>query len=268
RWKFNQALNVNFGLFLLPFGTQDHNYYCPLRLLNYRSWALERIIPTGWHEMGFKIDGTLPFNNNRLTYDIALTNGVATNTWTGHLHAESEDNNSNKRLTSRLNYYFGRDWNTGVSYSPGKYDDKSKFNLDLFGVHLQKKSKPFFSLSGELPMVSPLDRLEMECGYTQTQIEDVQGHWKRQAWYLEGGFIIPVPGFHEEIHWLTPLMRYQEIDPNDEVANNQDQRELTLGLKFDISESFIFRLEHNWITEKHDDSIRNNAWVIGVTFAF
>ena len=71
-YKFNDALNVKGGLFLIPLGILNETHEPPTYYGVERNEVETRIIPTTWRELGFGVHGLL---GQGFKYDVGVTTG-------------------------------------------------------------------------------------------------------------------------------------------------------------------------------------------------
>ena len=96
-YRFNDAVNVKGGLFLIPLGILNLTHEPPTYFGVERNEVETRIIPTTWRELGFGVHGAL--GTGGLRYDVGLTTGFnsgklddpATGIGSGHQEGSQAD---------------------------------------------------------------------------------------------------------------------------------------------------------------------------------
>ncbi len=217
-WKFFPYLKFTMGKFLMPFGLQDEIYYCPLRWSNHLPLILSALIPERWSETGIKLSGKTDFN---FEYDIVVVNGLKGPTPDDQQYI---DNNNDKMLGGRLIFNFISSLKLVASIAKGKYDEQELYNIAFYGTHFKFDYEDFY----------------LRGGYTIGSVDDSFGTYKRWGYYIESLYDL-----HYDID-IDPIFRYQTIDPNDRILDNNDINQLTVGFRLMLAEGFQFLTEYQY----------------------
>jgi Gram-negative porin len=157
------------------------------------------------------------------------------------LEGGSGDNNDDKAFGGRIAYAWLPEYEVGMSYYQGAYDDDGDLDFTAFGVDINYTST-YFSVRGE---------------YIETQTEDFNDHgdtdeYDRDGWYLQGSWYMKQTG----IDLLAPV---EVVAQWSEVNEFQGSERWALGVNYWLTPSVPLKFS---IDETELDSGENQTRVI------
>lgn len=295
-WTPNKYFRMILGRDFPCIGLQDKVYYptSQYRLFALAPYAYYQILrATGWWDAGIHLHGTIPLGENmKLFADISLINGPGDQHNGAHylethmipneqgymfenFHSKARqpwDNNKSKHIAARLAFSPIENFEFGGSYMTGKYDVDDKYNADYLFAHL---------LYGG-------DRLTVAAEYAQIMVQvpdsnfnmptftDVDGiifdnknigdkQVTQYSWYISAGYKFFVD---TKIHYIEPVVRYEEMDPwKEDAMDRGDRRVIWAGIRFSPMKHWIFKAAYLYQTEKYKD-LKNDGFVIETVVDF
>jgi hypothetical protein len=259
-WEF---LTLRGGVLLMPLGRLNVNHDAPSLELTDRPLMHQYIIPTTWWEMGAGLTGRVSAGPLLFSYELYAVNGLNSNIadGAGLRNARGsviEDNNSDKAITGRLSGYYYRprgrfipSLEVGLSGYSGEYD-RRHHRVNIVAADWLVRNA-YFELAGEYA------RVFIDAGFDDDYLlssrravpTDMQG------FYIEARGRLPLrlffPGLRALPRWLGEaslalVLRYEEVDTDMSVVNENDRRRLSLGLNLRLSSAFVFKNELQFTT--------------------
>lgn len=276
QWRLGEPLTLTFGRFWLPFGTlgKDKIHQPTAEAVSY-PYTISRALPFHNADNGVKLSGEV----NRISYEIALTNGFAGLDEEGGilLRGLAQDNNRNKRATGRVAFHPIEDLELGASHTTGAWDDEDEADISLWGVDAKYE----------------LDRLEIEAEYVGGRLENPDdavvtvngtlrcnptatdpacqepdalrdhlgplspGDHNRTAYYLQVAY--QVLKNQLGLHSLEGIVRYDAFF-RDEEEDGGDRSRVTVGVNLSPKPHFRLKAEYQVVSEPGDqEAVENNG---------
>lgn len=156
-WKplRNDALELAFGKFVVPFGIEHRVHASPSNKLITRPLPMESIVPGTFSDAGINAAGIFPLATwAKINYSVYTINGLGDKNKDGIFQQDNvkgddvRDINDNKSIGFQLNLIpLGgietRGIEVGGSGLFGKWDVKDKHSYTMFGAHLIANFEPF-----------------------------------------------------------------------------------------------------------------------------
>jgi hypothetical protein len=257
-WEF---LTLRAGILLMPVGRLNVNHDSPSLELTDRPLMHQYIIPTTWWETGAGLTGRLHSGPLLFSYELYAVNGLTSKISDGPGLRDArgsvlEDNNPDKAITGRLAAYYyqprGR-WvpsvEVGLSGYTGAYD-RSRHRVNIVAADLLARNA-YFELAGEYA------RVFLDAGFD----DDFALSSRRavptamQGFYVEARARLPLRLLYRKLEnlprWLGEAslllaLRYEEVDTDLAVVNENDRRRLSLGLNLRLAAAFVWKHELQW----------------------
>lgn len=257
-WEF---LTLRAGLVLMPIGRLNVNHDAPSLELTDRPLMHQFIIPTTWWEMGAGLTGRVSAGPVLFSYELygvnGLTSAIADGAGLRNARGSvTEDNNSDKAFTGRLSAYYyqprGRFVPTvelGLSGYSGEYD-RSHHRVNIVATDLLVRNA-YFELAGEYA------RVFIGAGFDDDYLVSTRAAvpTDMQGFYIEARGRLPLRKFFPRLQvlpqWLGEAslllaLRYEEVDTDMSVDNENDRRRLSVGLNLRLSSAFVWKHELQW----------------------
>lgn len=256
--KMWEPLTLRSGILLMPLGRLNVNHDAPSLELTDRPLVNTYIIPSTWWEAGAGLTGRINTGPLLWSYELYAVNGLgsAIADGPGLRNARGsvlQDNNGDKALTGRLSAYYyqprGR-WvptvEAGLSGYTGEYD-RQKHRIHLLAADLLIRN-------AYLELVGEYARAFIDQGFDDDYALSSRAAvpTAMQGFFVELRGRLPlrrlVPKLKEIPSWLgeTSLLlalRYEEVDTDLSVRNENDRRRLSVGLNLRLSAAFVFKHE-------------------------
>lgn len=260
--KLWEALTLRAGIILMPVGRLNVNHDAPSLEFTDRPLVDTYIVPSTWSEVGAGLTGRVRSGPMLFGYELYVVNGItsAISDAQGLRDARGsilEDNNGDKGVTGRVSAYYyqprGR-WRptieVGLSGYTGDYD-RSRHRANLLALDLFIRNS-YLELAGEYV------RAFIDAGFDDdyalsSRLAVPTG---MQGFYLELRGRLPLrllwrrlgslPAWLGEASLLLAL-RYEEIDTDMSVINQNDRRRLSIGMNFRMSSAFVWKHELQFI---------------------
>jgi len=138
--------------------------------------------------------------------------------------ATSGDNNNDKAFGGRMAYAWLPEFELGLSYYSGAYDDDGDLDFTAYGVDLNYVST-YFNVRGE---------------YIDTQTEGFDDHgdkgtYDRDGWYLQGSWYLKQTG----IDFLAPV---EVVIQRSEVNKFEGSERWAFGVNYWLTPNAVFKL--------------------------
>jgi hypothetical protein len=259
--KLWDLLTLRAGILLMPVGRLNVNHDSPSLELTDRPLMHQYIIPTTWWETGAGLTGRTNAGPLLLSYELYAVNGLTSKIADGPGLRDArgsvlEDNNPDKAITGRLSAYYyqprGR-WvpsvELGLSGYTGAYD-RSRHRVNIGAADLLVRNA-YFELAGEYA------RVQLDAGFD----DDFALSSRRavptamQGFYVEARARLPLRLLFRQLRnlprWLGEAslllaVRYEEVDTDLSVDNENDRRRLSLGLNLRLAAAFVWKHELQW----------------------
>lgn len=256
--KLWDALTLRAGIILMPLGRLNVNHDAPSLELTDRPLVDTYIIPSTWSEVGAGLTGRINTGPVLLAYEVYAVNGLGSAIADGNGLRSArgsllEDNNSDKAFTGRLSAYYyqprGR-WRpnleVGLSGYTGEYD-RSHHRINLLAADLLLRNA-YLELAGEYA------RAFIDSGFDDDYAlsSRLPVPTAMQGFYLELRGRLPlrllVPRLRTLPLWLGEAslllaLRYEEIDTDLSLVNQNDRRRFSVGLNLRLSAALVFKHE-------------------------
>lgn len=251
-WQLAESAAIYMGRFYAPFGIERKYWYPSLNPFVSRPMPSKEITLANWYSVGVGIKGAIPLETTAFNYDIALVNGL-TSPLRDVLHPDDpslvpmRDNNTDKALVGRLGFSLFQGLEFGTSFYTGKYDEGERYRISFLSSDANWEFKNL-SLRGE---------------YVWSPLETAGGNYNRSGFYLQVAYQL----FREYkyLNYLELAARYDTLDLNRDVIDNEDLNRLTLGLNISPYPHFLFKIDYEIITERAAPKLANNGiWIQSV----
>ena len=226
---FQKNMALRIGAVIAPFNRFD-DFHAPLEnMLITRPQMSREISVSAWKEVGVVFHGNLSVNPSAyLNYDLYLINGLGSGS---RLRGSRQyrDNNDAKSLGFRLSGVFHDRFEVGGSFYHGAWDDGSKHNLDMFGLHLLGRTGDL-SLYGEFSKALSGNPDPYETG-------------KTEVYFIQGSYLIR--------RHFRPSVRFGSLDYLDlsdalgRKPTDFDRKILALGFNYYLTPSVVFKVEYD-----------------------
>lgn len=275
-----EHLSLRMGKFYSPFGLELREYQYPVRKMTSRPFMARNLLFNEWTETGLNVYGRVGNKKLSIEYDIAAVNGpngddpdgngipeileVGTSAnpnvgGTGNAK-QNRDNNNSRTLIGRVSLNLPHGIVLGASYSEGRYSDQGvgedKFTLmgvdanfrmeglDVRGEWVSRKADIPAAL---VPAVFPSDEM------------------KSSSYYLQASYKMHL---HKEgIEYIEPVVRYDYLEPNDEVSDDKRTR-ITLGMNYAPYPHFKFMAEWQINDQEASPDLKDNGFMLSATVDF
>lgn len=226
-YTFSDLLKVRVGKMFTPFGVFNQIHTAKPAFLAVKEAAstnkperivedADRFFPRWGAGIGFQGDGTMaemPFD-----YDVLIANGEQDNS-----NPFEEDDNGSKSVTARFRFEPTDSLHLGASLYYDKFSEGSQFDsIHSEGLELEW-------------MVSRVRFLAEAVSGTQKL--DGGGTRKQMGFFIQ-------PSYHFD-NGVTPYIRYDWIDPDTDKSDDEGH-DLIVGVNWEISRWFMFKVENNW----------------------
>ncbi len=226
---FKPYMALRIGAIIAPFNRFD-DFHAPLEnMLITRPQMSREVNVSAWKEVGVNLHGNLIVSSDLyFNYDLYVINGLGSgNRLRGS--RQYRDNNDAKSLGFRLSGVFQDQWELGGSFYHGAWDDNSRHNLDMFGVH-------FLGKTGDLS-------LHAEYSKALSGNPDPFETGKAQGYFVQGAYLIRGQ--------FRPTVRFGSLDYLDmnntlgRSSTDFDRRILALGFNYYLTSSVVFKIEYD-----------------------
>ncbi|MFQ5780459.1 MAG: hypothetical protein ACE5HN_06690 [Nitrospiria bacterium] len=260
-WRIRNDLTLDLGKLYAPFGLEILEYQAPVRRLASRPFMVDDLLYDEWTEVGFRIAQGFPDLRFPVSYHLALVNGPA-----GFREddRQNRDNNGRPIFIGRITAKPHETVTLGVSYAGGEYDRAEAKDIHLVGLDANLRREGF-DLRGEYVRRSGDDQLNDETTDPPNPLPipipaDASGYYI-QASYR---FFFELPN----LYYIEPVVRHDARDPNRDIDDNNDRSRWAIGLNTSPHPHFLFKIEYDFVRERHGGSIKNNAVLAEVVVDF
>jgi hypothetical protein len=249
---FSEAVAVNLGVYLVPFGRYNQTSRAHQTFLIQRPLSVDNLYPLNWRDIGVQAEGSIL----GLLYSVYLGNGLSdAERFDGG--QQFKDNNASKAFGGRFAWDIDGSFVVGYSYYRGKYDDENSRNRILHGVDASWFGRSF-QILGE---------------YTWANIQNPDNVAEGEG---KGYFILLTFDFLD----VWPVVSYQNLDyqdpfrgagyegPDNPGEGISEKRERwSLGLVYIISQMAFFKFEYQ-INKEKDLSYNDNVYLFQIALSF
>ncbi|MFQ5862434.1 MAG: porin [Candidatus Brocadiales bacterium] len=220
-------LTVRAGKFVYPFGIERFQYSEPFNKLVDRPSPMVRIVPGLYTDVGVEFLGTVPIPHiEGLKYEFAITNGLDSFDHEGR-QKDLADNNTNKQLGGRLGLVLLPGLEIGGSFLTGKYDIDNDNRLFLAGADIAYRR----------------GGLEFRGEYVTGKVELDNGEdFHRNGYYLQTSYRHPFE--LDYLKYLEGVVRFDSVNPRDDVLNDEDADRIALGINYSPVENLTLKFEY------------------------
>jgi len=219
----SKAVNVQLGMYLVPFGRYNRQNRPQEQKLVSRPLIVEAAYPASWRDIGLLVSGQLSF----LTYTTCLGNGLGEDAG-GAPAQQFADNNAAKGLAGRLGLKWGQAAETAFSYARQVFDGAGSRTAQLWAADGSWVTDNY-ELTGEY-IHAQYDRLS-EAG----------GSMKTEGWYVALAF---------NYQTLWPIVSYQRLGQTPAAEGTASKKSRwTVGLVWLLRPSILFKAEYDWNRE-------------------
>jgi hypothetical protein len=243
-WELAKFLTLRIGRFYVPISYERTHYWAPARMMTSRPFLVD--IPFHeWADTGIEAVGRVGL----LGYDLSVVNGPRALTENGIPITDVQDNNNNKAVVGRLNFFPASFIESGAAYAAGRYEDYDPTGTApklAFRIYeLDARIHP-----GRLDVWMEYDRRfgdDEPCNFATdaTCNPDFTGDPAGKVGYyaLVAYNIIQN---EKNINYLKPIVRYDKIENVDSKTGN---KRVTAGLNWSPKPHFVIKTEYQWTTE-------------------
>lgn len=238
----SETFTARVGLYLVPFGAWNTASRPHETLLVRTPLNLEFLYPQTWRDLGVLVQGRIGV----LSYAGYLGNGLAEGETTAVVQ-QFRDNNTDKAKGGRLGLSLGQEFQAGVSYYTGKYDDLDQRDLTLQGA--------------DFSWVTP--QWEVHGEFSKSFLENPEPFPRGES---EGFSIWGCMSFRG----FQPVGSFQKLkftDPFHIGGLALDRSRWTAGLRYVLSSTLFVKFEYDWNKEK-GIALENNQWQLQVGLSF
>ncbi|MFQ5780239.1 MAG: hypothetical protein ACE5HN_05575 [Nitrospiria bacterium] len=270
-WRIRGDLTLDFGKMYAPFGLEILEYQAPVRRLASRPFMVDDLLYDEWTEVGFRISQDFPDLRFPISYHLALVNGPA-----GFREddRQNRDNNGKPIFIGRITAKPHETVTLGVSYAGGKYDQARTKDIHLVGLEANLRWDGL-DLRGEYVRRSGDDQVVVEKtvlpGATisdppTTSIQTTVIPSDASGYYIQVSyrFFLELPN----LNYIEPVVRHDARDPDRDIDDNNDRSRWAIGLNASPYPHFLFKIEYDFISERHGGSLKNNAVLAEVVVDF
>jgi hypothetical protein len=245
------AFELKLGFYLVPFGkynTANRPHQNPFVQM---PLPQAHLYPESWRDVGILAEGKW----GALGYSVYLGNGLRE----GRDLQEGQqfkDNNGDLAAGGRASFLLSQNFEVGVSYYRGRYDDAGQRNLDLRGADVSWKSEAFL-LTYEYGKAY-LDNPET---YDRGTAE---GHFVLASLTL--GEFSPLVSF-QTLEYDDPYHGEDPLDPSLVVGIAKEVSRWAVGLVFSPAPNFMLKVEYDFNREAAV-KLDNDAFLAQVSLLF
>lgn len=218
-------LTIRVGRFSAPLSYERVHYAAPVRLMTSRPTMVD-IAFHEWVDTGIEAFG----RSGQLGYNLAVVNGPRGLTESGIPNDDVIDNNRNKTVIARVNYYPAASIESGAAASAGTYDVDNKRWFYLAELDARYRSGPL-DIWGEAQFRTgddePCDASAMAVTAVTCDPAYVGDHAKKVGFYILAGYSV-IHGW-QHVHYLKPVVRYDEVD---DLTAKTGRRRVSAGLNW------------------------------------
>jgi hypothetical protein len=296
-YLIKESLNFRAGIILLPVGKFNLLHDSPLNDLSDRPLVATAIIPSTLSETGAGFYGTFyPTRLSKLDYELYVSQGFqGYDTDSAPVITASDglrkarqrvastaddglDNNNGKAVVGRLAFSPVLGVEVAGSGYYGAYDPRSKRPLSIWAVDWTLQRGPF-ELIGEAAWAYIRDNHLNLDGTPATELNDLGNPVplprRMSGYYVQGNYhFMPAslrrwsPAFFTEASTFTAVLRWDDINTNDERPDTARQR-LTFGLNFRPVEDTVFKVDYQFNYEDgKNNRIKNDGLVVSFATYF
>ncbi len=241
-WGALDWLSLRAGRFYTPFGIERLVWYSPTNALVSRPEAMRQIVPGNFYAAGLLALGVLePFAGDRLTYEIAITDGLGDDALDNRRGSrQTRDNNSSRALSGRLGYAFGRQTEIGASYHHQRYSTDSDLDLTFLGLDFSTRWNGWELRSEWVRAI-----LDEPTSADRPIIDD--NELEQEGWYAQLAY-----SFHwnrELLPELRLISRYDVVDFDRDIQGNDDRRLWSVGFNLLLLDHLRTKFEYQFISE-------------------
>src|SRR4051812_23383750 len=278
-YKFNEAVNVKGGLFLIPLGILNETHEPPTYYGVERNEIETRIIPTTWRELGFGVHGLVA---QAVRYDVGITTGFNSGKLdehdTGIRSAHQEGSNADARdlsLYAALNYVapgllLGGGYFTGNTGQNGQANPMLKgvaARLNLWDLHA-RYSIAGFDLQALYASGTLGDADKINAAILASSATPFAAPKAFKGWYTQAAYHLYRRGDLD----LAPFVRYERYDitQQEDPANglfqdpNNFERVSTVGFNLKIHPQVVVKSD---VQTYHTDK-NKSRFNIGLGYMF
>lgn len=275
QYNHSDMVYARLGKILVPFLSYNENkpnFKQHLMSQPFTAWMLAPVngVPFefhgfGWSDVGVMGSLTREMGNGLINFKAAVINGLGSDTNvfdanTSQLSGgptirprdgfiqneevnELRDNNDNKAVVLKLTYSsILYPFQVGYSYYNGAWSPTGDKDLTMHGVHAEWR-RDDWTLKGEWVTadVEQTAGIDIVGNMMAAAINKSTGDYDARAWYIEGTRIIRR---WEDDRWLRAVIRYDEVDTNDEATFTAfDRDRITYGLEWQFAANARLRYE-------------------------
>jgi len=241
------------GRFYAPFGIERRTWYSTERHTESRPDAFRYVVPGNWYETGVRLDTTREVGDWRLRAELGLTNGLDADADTDvRASRQTRDNNGSKALIGRLGLAPSGQLDLGLSGATMAYDGDD--TIDFLGVDAEYVRGPWL----------------LRAEAVRSMVADPAGpvgDFEREGLYLLASRELLEDG--DEEHGLRLSGRYDLLDGNDRVVDDQDFSAWTLTLAWRPRPHVVLRGEVRAFDGRHGaDPPSDHELSFGVALGF
>jgi len=260
-YKFNDALIIRSGKFLIPAG--DFNEYIYPEFIHKsvsRPWVVREIIPSAWGEVGIQVRGKFKCGYGdtfRPYYAAYIVNGLQGERAAGirSLRGNSHSgNNNNYAYGANLGAEIGKNFAVNIHGYQGKYDESGELNLLIAGggITYDNDALSFygeFHLANQDDFVFDDETMELT---NRTYSLNKYGYFGQVAYKFIGK--------------IEPLVRYDTIVLDG--ADLEDRSRITFGLSYYMKRNANVKVNYEMISNKAEGSSADDLIGVQLSIGF
>ncbi|MBI1823284.1 MAG: hypothetical protein HY200_04125 [Nitrospirae bacterium] len=255
-WQIEPYLTFRIGRFYVPFSYERVNYWAPARPMASRPFLVD--IPFHeWSDSGIEILG----RTGMIGYDFSIVNGPTALTENGIAITDDRDNNRNKAVVGRLNFFPLPLLQAGVAYAQGIYNIAGDKAYQLYEVDARWRP-------GKFDIWFEYDKRTGDDEGCSANSPPCDPAFTGDVANKEGYYVLASYNLIEDrkrIHYLKPILRFDTIKSSD--AGSGYRRE-TVGLNWSPFAHFLLRSEYGYTQEIDQPNLANDGYMLSAVIDF
>jgi hypothetical protein len=220
-YKVGEPLTVRIGRFSSPLSYERVHYAAPVRLMTSRPMMVD-IAFHEWVDTGIEGYGRI----GDFGYNLAIVNGPRGLTEQGIANEEVIDNNRNKAVIARVNYYPAQTVETGIAATAGTYDPEGRLWFYIAEADARVR-RGRWDVWGEAQFRTGDDE---PCDSATDPMCDpayAGDHARKLGYYVAASYAVLENARYA--HYLKPIVRYDELD---DLETKAGRRRVAAGLNW------------------------------------
>jgi hypothetical protein len=275
-YLYSEAVNLRVGLLLVPVGLVNELHEPTVFLSARRPDTENVIIPTTWRENGIGLFGDV----GNVTYKAYLVNSLRGEDF-GAKGLRGGRQKGSKSVADDFAGVLRTDWEAmpGMRLGGSIYYGNSGQNIDvsvmteIYEAHLDWRHRGWtvraLYAAASLDDVAELNRIIAGPDVADDEIDSVGTEMR--GWYVEAGYDVLNARDSGE-HALTPFVRYEQFDTQDEVpagfasSGKTDVDVVTVGLNYKPRDQIVFKADYQFYDNQADSGTDQGNLALGYEF--